>query len=258
MPLFPLDAVRNATIDRSLEPLLEDVREDLIRFPFPADIGGAEAVLEAFDLARPRLNVLMHQLQDLHGAVGADISTGLGFLPVLLSRCGLHVAATELDQTICAYPRAKNIRTIPYAIGREPAPFPAASLQFVVFAEVLEHLKLAPVSLLRQMAALLQPGGRFLLTTPNIARLAHIDALAAGETILESFPADLPLDQDPTDHLEHVREYSIREVVEAMEEAGLIVERVLMTGWGQSGYEPLPNPFANEIIVVVASAFAMV
>jgi SAM-dependent methyltransferase len=252
--LFPLDAVRNAPIDRSLEPLLEDVREDLIRFPFPADIGGAEAVVEAFDLARPRLNVLLQQLRDLDGARGADISTGLGFLPVLLARCGLDVTATEHDRAICAYPHAKGIRVDHYSIGRNPPPIPAASLQFVVFAEVLEHVKRAPVSVLRDVTSLLRPGGILLLTTPNIARLAHIDALAAGDTILEPFPAELPLDQDPTDHLEHVHEYSIREVVESIEAAGLMVERVLMTGWGPAGYEPLPNPFANEIIVVVASA----
>jgi SAM-dependent methyltransferase len=252
MPLFPLDAVRNASIDRSLEPLLEDVREDLIAFPFPADIGGADAVVQAFDLARPRLNILLKELQGLRGA-GADISTGLGFLPVLLGRCGLRVVATEKDLSICAYPRAKGIAIHPFTIGAQPPPFTEGSIDFVIFAEVLEHLKLAPVSVLRQLAALLRPGGRLLLTTPNIARLAHIEALAAGETILEPFPADLPLDRDPTDCLEHVREYSIRETVEAAEAAGLTVDRVLMTGWGRAGYEPLPNPFANEITVVVAS-----
>src|SRR5947209_15452103 len=101
MALFPLDAVRNASIDRSLEPQLEDIREDLIRFPFPADIGGADAVVQAFDLARPRLNVLLHELCDLKGTHGADIGTGLGFLPVLLERCGLEVTATENDDSIC-------------------------------------------------------------------------------------------------------------------------------------------------------------
>lgn len=252
MPLFPLDAVRNAAIDRRIEPLLEDVREDLIQFPFPAEIGGTDAVVQAFDFARPRLNVLVQELQALTGAEGADISTGLGFLPVLLARCGLAVTVTEHDEVISVYPRAKGIGVRPYAIGRQPAPFSDRSLDFLVFAEVLEHLKLAPVSVLRELARLLRPGGLFLLTTPNIARLSHVEALAAGETILEPFPADLPLDQDPTDHLEHVREYSIREVVESLEAAGFSVERILMTGWGEAGYEPLANPFANEIIVAVA------
>jgi 2-polyprenyl-3-methyl-5-hydroxy-6-metoxy-1,4-benzoquinol methylase len=253
MPLFPLDAVRNAGVDRSLEPLLEDLREDLIRFPFPAGIGGTAAVVEAFDLARPRLNVLLHELQELRGTEGADISAGLGFLPVLLARCGLHVIATEDDSSMWVYARTRGIELRRYRIGRERPPFDAASLDFIVLAEVLEHLKLSPVSVLRELVSLLRPGGRFLLTTPNVARLAHLEALGAGENILEPFPADLPLDQDPTNHLEHVREYSIREVVEALESTGLAIERVLMTGWGAAGYEPLANPYANEIIVAIAT-----
>jgi hypothetical protein len=31
------------------------------------------------------------------------------------------------------------------------------------------------------------------------------------------------------------------------------VQRVLMTGWGGAGYHPLPNPFVNEIIVLIAT-----
>jgi 2-polyprenyl-3-methyl-5-hydroxy-6-metoxy-1,4-benzoquinol methylase len=105
---------------------------------------------------------------------------------------------------------------------------------------------------LNELAALLRPQARLLLTTPNIARLAHLEALAAGENFLEPFPEDLPLSDDPTDHIEHVREYSVREVVEAVEAAGLEVTQVLMTGWGENGYDPLPNPFVNDIIVVEA------
>lgn len=253
MPLFPLDAIRNATIDRDLELVLEDVREEVARFSFPAELGGTDAVVEAYDAARPRLNVLLALLEDQVGKTGADISTGLGFLPVLLKRRYVRVTATEQETDVSAFAREEGIEIRQYRIGRDSPPFPPASLDFLVFAEVLEHLRAAPVPVLRELTGLLRPGGRLILTTPNIARLDHLEALMSGENFLEPFDDDLPLDRDATETIEHVREYSIREVIEAVETVGLVVEQVLMTGWAEDGYHPLPNPYVNQICVLRAS-----
>lgn len=252
MPIFALDEVRNARIDQQLELVLQDVREDVFQFPFSAGIGSTGEIVEAYDIARPRLNVILAQLQSMVGACGADVSTGLGFLPVLLTRLGLTVQATERDLAISEYASAHGIAVLPYHLGKVPAPFLPGSLDFLVFAEVLEHLKLSPVPVLRELAGLIRPGGRFVLTTPNIARLEHLEALATGENFLEPFPEDLALQADATDYVEHVREYSIRETVEAIESAGMGIEYVLMTGWGAAGYQPLSNPYLNEICVVIA------
>jgi 2-polyprenyl-3-methyl-5-hydroxy-6-metoxy-1,4-benzoquinol methylase len=252
MPIFPLDSVRNAVIEQAIEPSLEEIRLQLSNFPFPESIGGTEAVLEAFDFARPRLNVLAALVRTMEGATGVDVSTGLGFLPVLFRHCGTDVIATERDVSIAAFASANGIDVLPYEIGGSRPPIPAGSLDFAVFAEVLEHLKLSPIPVLREIRSLLKPGGRLLLTTPNIARLQHVEALAAGENFLEPFPDDLSMSHDATDYVEHVREYSVREVVEAVEGAGLAMDGVRMTGWGRSGYEPLANPFANDIILAIA------
>ena len=254
MSIFALDAVRNASVNHRIEPILEDVREEIATFPFSADVdlGDVEDVLAAYDMARPRLNVLASLLEDFSGRTGADISIGLGFLPVLLTRFGITTVGTEADLGITRFARDHGVEVREYRLGRIPPPFDRESLDFLVLAEVLEHLKLSPIPVLRELAQLLRPGGHLLLTTPNIARLAHLDALAAGENFLEPFPQDLPLGVDATDLIEHVREYSVREVVDAVEAVGLQVERVLMTGWGEAGYNPLPNPYANEIIVVEA------
>lgn len=250
MTLYPLDAIRNAAIDRSIEPALEELRAAVAAAPH--DIGTADEVLEAFDYARPRLNVLASLLAGMAGH-GADISAGLGFLPVLLRKRGHTLIATEREVGAARFAAAHGIEIRPYDIGRTPPPFAPGTLDYVVFSEVLEHLPYAPRAVLAEIAALLRPGGRLLLTTPNIARLANIELLAAGESIHEAIP-DLPMGIEMGSGLEHVREYSIREVVEAIEGAGLGVRRVLMTGWGDGGYAPLPNPYANDIMVIESEA----
>lgn len=254
MTLFPLDHVRNASIDRSLEPLLEQVRQDVLAFPFDPkqDAGTAEEVVEAFDMARPRLNVLATLARQAGGGRVLDVSTGIGFLSVVLQRLGLNVTATERHPPIARFAQASGIDVLRYEIGKDSLPLEEESADLLIFAEVLEHLKRPPAATIRDLASMLRPGGMLLLTTPNIARLAHIEALAAGENFLEPFAEDLPAGADPTDYVEHVREFSIREVVEAVEDAGLGVEEVLITGWGEAGYQPLPNPFVNEITVVRA------
>lgn len=255
MPLFALDAVRNAPINPSVEILLEEMRGQVAAFPFP-DHAGCDTVEDAlyvYDQARHRFNVILSLLSGTAGKRGVDISTGFGFLPALLAATGAETSGTEIDTRLAAFAASRGIRIIPYRIGDTPCFAPDQSLDFVVLAEVLEHLKQPPVLVIQEVTRALRPGGRFILTTPNVSRLAHIEALAAGENFLEPFPESIIPGSDPTDAVEHVREYSVREAVDAVEGAGLAIDQVLMTGWGQNGYNPLPSPYANEIMVVSAT-----
>lgn len=254
MTLFPLDALRNAAVDRAIEPVLEQLREDIKSFPF-SEVSSdlvTPAVLEAFDMARARLNVLASLLGGDPGASSIDVGTGIGFLPVLLEQLGFRVRATDRDPRLSRFAAERGIEVRPYTIGRDNPPFPPASTDCVVLAEVLEHLKVPPIRAIEEVATMLRSGGRFLLTTPNVTRLSHLEALMAGENFLEPFPEETPADADPTDVLEHVREYSVREGVDAMEGAGLEITDLLTVGWGDTGYDPPANPWVNDVIVISA------
>lgn len=255
MALFPLDRVHNATPDQRIELCLEQVRDAIAAFPFSSerDMGDVDEILEAYDQSRARLGVIANLLRDYEGTQGADISTGLGFLAAVLHMRGMAVTATERNTEQARFAAAHGVPVREWTIGATAPPFARESLDFLVFAEVLEHLKLSPIPVLELLATLLRPGGRLILTTPNVSRLAHLEALASGENFLEPFP-ELPLSVDATDFIEHVREYSIREVIEVVEAAGFGVDNVLMTAWGEDGYLPRSNPYSNDIIVVVASA----
>ena len=107
----------------------------------------------------------------------------------------------------------RGIRVTPWALDTPP-PFETETFAFIVLMEVLEHLKLPPSRTISSVCSLIEPNGRFILTTPNIARQANIDALQRGQNVVESYREDLPYDVDVTDYVAHIREYTITEVVE--------------------------------------------
>ena len=117
--------------------------------------------------------------------------------------------------------------------------------------EVLEHLKLPPRRTISRISSLIEPGGRFLLTTPNIARQGNIEALKRGRNIVETYREDLPEGVDVTDYVAHIREYTISEVVEHVEHAGLIVQQVLTCNqWAP--HDRLIEPRLNDIMIIDA------
>lgn len=61
-----------------------------------------------------------------------------------------------------------------------PALLPAAAYDVVLMADVLEHLR-DPAPLLRQLHSLLKPGGRCLVSVPNVAYGGLIASLLGGE-----------------------------------------------------------------------------
>ncbi len=89
-----------------------------------------------------------------------------------------------------------------------------------------------------------------LVTTPNIARQANIDLLQRGENILAPLREDAPADRDVTDFVAHIREYSVREVVDLVDGAGLRVAELAMCNLMG---EPLDaDPLRNRYTCILA------
>jgi SAM-dependent methyltransferase len=84
----------------------------------------------------------------------------------------------------------------------------------VVAAEVIEHLERGPRTVLSALAGLLEPGGRLVLQTPNVAALHKRLRLLAGRAPFDPMPEDRSGEG-------HVREYTARELVDAAAAAGL-------------------------------------
>ena len=94
----------------------------------------------------------------------------------------------------------------------------------VVCAEVIEHLPISPVHVLRLLAAALRPDGWLVLQTPNAVRLANRVRLLLGRNPFELLRED---SANPG----HVREYTLEELLALAREAGLEPE-----GWLTADY----------------------
>lgn len=269
MSRFEITTARNAGFDREIDteiaalaqeinerrfPPLQDYRDLRPGEPDPSGAHGPEAVRRYLHLARPRYNLIVQWLRPLAGALVADIGASYGFLDLVLAdRYGLRCTVTEHPDNIAAYSgllRARGIEPVPWQIGRESSPLERQMYSAVIFAEVLEHLKLPPLRTLHEVTGLLHRGGTLILTTPNIGRQSNIERLRRGENILEPFREDIPPERDVTNFVSHIREYSVQEVVDLVEAAGLRIGELAFCNWRD---EPLhDNPLRNRYTCVRA------
>jgi SAM-dependent methyltransferase len=98
----------------------------------------------------------------------------------------------------------------------------------VICSEVVEHLRVAPVPLLRYLGEALTDGGRLILQTPNAASLPNRLRLLLGRNPYE------PIRDEPRNP-GHFHEYTVSELREAFTAAGLEVERILTANYFDHG-----------------------
>lgn len=100
--------------------------------------------------------------------------------------------------------------------------------EVVVCAEVIEHLHVAPVPVLRFLATALEPGGHLILQTPNATALPKRLRMLIGQN-----PYD-PI-REERGNPGHFHEHTVRELREAVEAAGLESTRWLTKNYFDHG-----------------------
>lgn len=104
-----------------------------------------------------------------------------------------------------------------FDIESERFPYPDESFDVVLFCEVLEHMTNDPLFALREISRILRPGGRLILTTPNVARLENVCRFVAGANIYDPYSGYGP-------HGRHNREYIMHELYLLLKWCGLELE----------------------------------
>jgi SAM-dependent methyltransferase len=95
-----------------------------------------------------------------------DIGCAAGALLMKLRGRGWDARGVEISPAAeyARRERGLDVRSLPLAENR----FPAARFDLVLASHVIEHLT-DPAGLVREVRRICAPGGRFLITTPNIA-----------------------------------------------------------------------------------------
>lgn len=127
----------------------------------------------------------------------------------------------------------------------------------VVFGEVIEHLHVAPVPVLRFLASGLVSGGHLILQTPNATALPKRLRMLLGRNPYEPI-------REEAGNPGHFHEYTVAELVQAVEAAGLEVTRWLTANYFDHGSRKskayralaplLPRTLREGITVVARSS----
>jgi SAM-dependent methyltransferase len=157
----------------------------------------------------------------------------VGCFPGQLSKAitGLGHAADFVDlapDRLQAYWARNRIDVRPCDVEREPLPYGAETFDYVLFTEIIEHLRVNPLHALREVCRVLKPGGHVLLSTPNITPVQRFWFLLGrdyqGDPVVEFQRLET------LGHMGHLRLYSKREVVRLLLHTGLNPERCLFRG----------------------------
>ena len=124
-----------------------------------------------------------------------------------------------------------------FDLEREPFPFAVESFDLVLCAEVLEHLGLDPFHMLSEINRVLAPGGRLILTTPNIVSTRGTMKALFGYA--PYFYSAFTLSTD-----RHNREYTPAEVIELLGHAGFAIEELTTAN---VYYGPVRFPAASRV-----------
>ena len=117
--------------------------------------------------------------------------------------------------------RGQEIPTHYFNLERNIAPYENESFDSILCFEVIEHMSLDPMWAMSEMNRVARPGGKLLLSMPNIASLRAMTLIAEGRSPYVSSKFQRRLNAD-----RHNREYTANEVALLVEAAGFDVEEI--------------------------------
>lgn len=123
----------------------------------------------------------------------------------------------------------------------------AGTQDLVLFCEVLEHLDVHPVEVLRFLLRLIKPEGHIYLTTPNFFRAENRRKFAAWENPQEVYP----IQGGNWDAHHHHREYGFRELVRFVAEAGGTVRGFYHSGCWDADPKSVPVAELGNLVFVL-------
>lgn len=151
------------------------------------------------------------------GTTLLDVGCGSGLLARLVRGRFKRVVGVEFSEIAVAGARATGALPIVADLNHRSLPIRDAAVDALTCLDVLEHV-LDPRALMREIARVLAPGGRAVVTTPNIQFWRHIWSIVRGR-----FPRT-SMDPEGWDG-GHLHYFTFRDLEALAAECGLEVEQ---------------------------------
>ena len=199
---------------------------------------------EYFRLHKYRFRALLAVLAREPTRDVLEIGATPGQFTTMLVQSGYHVRAIDLfPEQRAALWRALGVEIQFCNLDEQSLPYPDASFDSIVFSEVIEHLAGSPLPSMVEMARVLRPGGRLIITTPNQhylkSRLRTLTDIMIGRPFesFESFQRSMFL-HGPQRYYNHNRLYTMQEICWLFHQAGFEVTLArYVDAWERVGIE---------------------
>lgn len=154
-----------------------------------------------------------------------EIGSAPYHLTSILKKKGLPVTGVDIDpERQASFIEANDLNIVKCNIEQEKLPFEDDSFHYIIFNEIFEHLRINPIQTLREVNRVLHPDGTMILSTPNLYSVRNVVHLLMGRGF------DNPYEQfrklETIGHMGHVREYSVKQVKDFLENTGFKVHKV--------------------------------
>lgn len=153
----------------------------------------------------------------------------IGSLPCQMTYClkrigfkvvGVDISPRILSKFIFRY----NLEVKKCDIEKQRLPFRNNYFDNILFNEVFEHLRIDPLSTLKEVNRVMKPGGLLILTTPNLYAFHKIIMFNIGMGFNNPYLEFEKLTR--YGYMGHIREYSTSEIKEILKKTGFKVKKV--------------------------------
>lgn len=211
-------------MDQKQQQLLDELKKTLENL--------SDFQLNYFNFHRNRYYYLLQLIENFGDGKKGNI-LDLGANPYHLSRClkklGYDISAINYDFGSIEQAAEKTgivIKTADLSQGKIPV---ADNIfDYVLFSETLEHFNFHPEKIMSEVYRCLKPGGKIILTTPNLARLNNRIKLFFGKSIHQSL--------EKTNSIEiHHREFTAAELISLLKQSNFSISAVSYVDFGYPG-----------------------
>jgi len=151
-----------------------------------------------------------------------EIGSVPGHLTIMLKKMGYNIQGVDIDPTrLKKLWKKYNVNIEKIDVENQKLPFKSDSFNIILFTEILEHMRLNPLYALNESFRVLKPGGKLILSTPNITPISRIRFLMGKP--YQGNPVEEFKKLDWLGHMGHIRLYSYEEVCSFLESSGFTI-----------------------------------